>query len=867
MLAPDYESVIVWERNNSKRIKKTYDLDLSFFIQDKSGKHEDIYGNKLLRLEFDNFYDFNKAKKEYKANNILMYESDIPIEQKILSLNYYKAPVPKLNITFFDIEVDYNKFQGFSSVTDPYAPINSISLYHQHTGKRVIYTVPPQYSPWEPTKQNYGIDDISSNVTSVATVVLCKSERDLLDNFLYEIKDTDLLSGWNSDYFDIPYIYKRIEKVMGARSLRRLCFTGARKPTIKSIEREISAGFKVTDEIVKLHGRTALDYKIIYEKFEQENKASYALAYIAAEEFPELRKLEYTGSLYDLYRNDFSYYMEYNMIDTEILVELEKKLHYVELTVHLTHMATAQIEHVYGTIKLAELAIINYCKHELHRGIPDSKKHDYFSKYGGAIVLDCQSGEHKMTGSVDVESLYPRSIMSTNASPETIMGQFELNDKAYAAIANHTGEELTAEFEDGIIETKTTEEWREFFPKNNYILSGYGTIFDQSTRGFIPSILESWFDERRQYKAEASKYKKVLDGMTESDPKYNEIKNLSEHYDRLQYIKKIQLNSLYGCMGNKFFKFFDIRLAETTTKTGREILYHLTKHIGEILDGEYKYPTESVIYGDTDSCYFKTHAETIPEAKVVCSYIEKSINASFPKFMKTHFFCNDVNSVGTRVENEIISDIGIFVKKKIYLLHLVHKDGYDVDKMKIMGHAIRKTTLTPIVKKTLTDVIENYFKHHDWSKLNMDVVKFKNILETTKNFRDYGIPKKVNKVELYTNNLKDNPNTLLPGGQAAAIFWNVCLKTYNDKESTPITSQMSVRVYYLRQKFGRFSSIAVPTDLLVVPEWFIDNILPLVDRNKQVSTMVDKTLTNICNAIGKQIPTEKAILADELLVY
>jgi DNA polymerase elongation subunit (family B) len=633
------------------------------------------------------------------------------------------------------------------------------------------------------------------------------------------------------------------------------------------VEREIVAGFKVEEEEVRLFGRTALDYKRLYEKFEQENKASYALAYIAEEEELDEQKLEYEGSLYDLYRNDFSFFLQYNMIDTEVLIGLERKKQYIQLALQSSHMATGQVGQIYGTIKLAELAIINYCHYELNKRIPDSKKHDYFSKYGGAFVLDCQQGEHKMIGSVDVESLYPTGIMSINASPETIIGQFQLNENAFQAISDQTDEHLEFIHENGDMENRTTEEWGQYFIDNDYTLSGYGTVFEKNKKGVIPAILEIWFAERREYKKELAKYEKLLDEMDESDSNYKETKEKKDFYYRLQHIKKIQLNSLYGCMGNKFFKFFDIRLAESTTKTGREILFHMVKQIGKELDGAYQFPTDSVVYGDTDSCYFKTHVDNIDDAKRVCRYIENAINKSFPDFMKSKFFCDSENAKRARVENEIISDIGIFVSKKIYLLHLVYKEGYDTDEMKVMGHAIKKTVLTKIVKETLTNILEQYFKTHDWKQLNLDVVKFKKMLEKTEAFEDYGLPKKINKIEEYEENYRKDPTCRISGGQAAAMFWNICLDTYEDHESLRAKSQMSYRTYYLEKSFGRFSSVAVPTDLLVIPDWFKENFIPIIDKDRQIGTLVDKTLTNICEAIGKQIPTDKAVLADEILVY
>jgi hypothetical protein len=235
--------------------------------------------------------------------------------------------------------------------------------------------------------------------------------------------------------------------------------------------------------------------------------------------------------------------------------------------------------------------------------------------------------------------------------------------------------------------------------------------------------------------------------------------------------------------------------------------------------------------------------------------------------MRTRFFCDEARSKRARVENEIISDIGIFVSKKIYLLHLVHKDGYDVDEMKVMGHAIKKTIITKVVKSYITSMLEKYFKNHDWAEFNRDIATFKKQLECTKNIFDIGVPGKVNKVEPYTEAFEKDPNTRLPGGQSAAIFWNICLNQYNDLESPKITSQMAVRKYYLEVEYGRFNSIAVPSDIIKLPDWFTEHFIPIIDVDKQIDRLVDKTLTNICEAVGKPVPSDKAVLANETLVY
>jgi hypothetical protein len=187
--------------------------------------------------------------------------------------------------------------------------------------------------------------------------------------------------------------------------------------------------------------------------------------------------------------------------------------------------------------------------------------------------------------------------------------------------------------------------------------------------------------------------------------------------------------------------------------------------------------------------------------------------------------------------------------------------------MKVMGHAIKKTGLPPQVKSELKDALEEYFVSNDWGQFLKRVVKFKQHIETTDDIREYGIPAKVNKVEQYQAEYDKDPTCRISGGQAAAILWNLCLKEYGDTESLPITSGTPVHKYNLTKKMGRFHTIAIPSDLIMIPEWFVENIIPIIDREAQVEKLIDLTLTNICDAIGKQIPTEKAVMANELLVY
>jgi DNA polymerase elongation subunit (family B) len=376
--------------------------------------------------------------------------------------------------------------------------------------------------------------------------------------------------------------------------------------------------------------------------------------------------------------------------------------------------------------------------------------------------------------------------------------------------------------------------------------------------------------QKRLAELEAKKAQiKAKGTLTEEDEKQlKEITEEAGYCDRIQYIKKIQLNSMYGALGNRFFKFFDVRLAESTTRTGREVLLHMCKKTAELLDGEYTLPSESVIYGDTDSCYFKTHAPDRETAQKITKIVEKKVNESFPQFLRENFLTIKGYDHLVECGYEFISDRGIFVKPKMYILHLVEKKNREVDDMKVMGVQLKKTTIPKPISKQLTKYIETLLKGKPWKEIGKDLVEYKDVLLKTENIMNIGLPKGVNNMEDYVAKYEANePDLKIPGHVAAAIFWNSCLDDFKDKESIKITSGTKIKVFYLKTKYGRFKSIAVPTDTRELPGWFKKHFEKDIDREAQVKRLIDQTLKNIVGAIGETIPTKKSLLVDELFEY
>lgn len=274
-----------------------------------------------------------------------------------------------------------------------------------------------------------------------------------------------------------------------------------------------------------------------------------------------------------------------------------------------------------------------------------------------------------------------------------------------------------------------------------------------------------------------------------------------------------------------------------------------------------------------NSCYFKTHANedsfeaNIEFADAVGKAVEHNVNKSFPAFMSDFFLCNDEHNTYMFAEQEIVADNSIFVKKKHYLMHLVKNDGFVVDKMKIMGLALKKTTVPKPIKVKLTKFVEEYLKGREWSDISRDLVDYRKEVKYLPNIMDIGLPKGIKKLEEYTEEYIKDKTTRLPGHVAASIFWNYCIDYYDDKESFKITSGMKIKIFYLKKKFGRFKSIAIPTDARFVPKWFLKHFEPLVDREAQSVRLIENTIKTILWAVDLKMPTGKSLLFEELVGF
>ena len=341
----DKDIVQVVERVNGKRIYQDYPAWRTFYVRDDSGSHRSIHGEKVRQVKVKRKKDLHKELRMHSDRKI--YESDIKPEIRCLAENYLGKDSPKLNVAFFDIELDFDAARGFAPPEDPFMPITAITVALQWTGQLVTFVIPPEHM-----REGDGLDEAQRLCDKFEDTFLYLSEADLLNDFLALIEDADVLSGWNSEGFDIPYTLNRIVRVLSKSHTRKLCLWDL-YPTPKKL---IKFGKEQTS--YNLLGRIHLDYLELYRKYTYHEMHSYSLDAIGEYELDE-RKIAYEGTLDQLYNQDFYKFIEYNRQDTALLDNLDKKLRFIDLANEIAHDNTVNIQTTMGAVAVTESAIIN----------------------------------------------------------------------------------------------------------------------------------------------------------------------------------------------------------------------------------------------------------------------------------------------------------------------------------------------------------------------------------------------------------------------------------------------------------------------------------------------------------------------------
>jgi DNA polymerase elongation subunit (family B) len=565
-----------------------------------------------------------------------------------------------------------------------------------------------------------------------------------------------------------------------------------------------------------------------------------------------------------------------------LVAKLDKKLRFLDLANELAHDNTVLLPTTMGAVAVTEQAIINEA-HQRGMVVPNRKGRDDQgdTQAAGAYVAFPKKGMHDWIGAIDINSLYPSAIRALNMAQESIVGQLRpiMTDRyiqekmtsgssfadawenmfgtlEYTAVMNgEVGTEITIDWEAGGSDVMSAADiWSMIFDSNQpWMLSANGTIFSYEQKAVVPGLLERWYAERKELQA------KKKEAATDEDKAF---------WDKRQLVKKINLNSLYGAILNPGCRFFDKRIGQSTTLTGRIIARHMDAYINECIFGDYDHVGKSIIYGDTDSCYFTAWPAVREEVesgrmewtKEICAQLYDSIadqvNASFPAFMERA--CHVPRAMGELIKGgrELVASKGLFIKKKRYAVLIYDLEGHRLDthgkpgKVKAMGLDLKRSDTPKVVQdflsELLTDVLTGKTQEHVYDKVREFKLTFQDRPAWEK-----GTPKRVNNLTKYTREEERLGRANMPGHVRAAMNWNNLRRMHGDNYSMAIVDGMKTIVCKLKDNPLGYTSVGYPTDETHLPAWFKE--LPF-DDSEMEGTIVNQKVENLLGVLEWNIP-------------
>jgi DNA polymerase elongation subunit (family B) len=586
---------------------------------------------------------------------IYQYISEIYPEDEL------KFDINKIKVTTIDIEVASEN--GFPDVESAAEEVLLISIQDYNT---------KQIRTWGLGKFNNQQSNVSYRAFS--------NEYDLLNDFIswwmIEENTPEVITGWNSELYDIPYLVRRIDRILGEKLMKRMSPWGL----VTESEKFISGRKHISYDI---GGVSQLDYLNLYKKFTYKAQESYRLDHIASVELGQ-QKLDHSefDTFKDFYTKGWQKFVEYNIKDVELVDRMEDKMKLIELALTMAYDAKANYADVFSQVRMWDTIIYNYLK-KRNIVIPPNVRSDKDSKYAGAYVKEPIPGVYDWVVNFDLNSLYPHLIMQYNISPETLVEQ------------RHPS----------VTVDKILNQEIDFEPYKEYAVCANGAMFRKDVRGFLPELMEKIYKDRTIYK------KKMIAAKQEYEKK--KTKALEKEIARcnnIQMARKIQLNSAYGAIGNQYFRYFKLANAEAITLSGQVSIRWIEEKINNYLNKILKTnDVDYVIASDTDSIYLNMGplVETVYKGREkttesVVSFLDKIAQVELEKYIEGCYqeLADYVNAYDQKMQmkRENIADRGIWTAKKRYILNVWDSEGvrYEEPKLKMMGiEAVKSSTPAP----------------------------------------------------------------------------------------------------------------------------------------------------------------------------
>ena len=656
---------------NGQRIQRKFKFSPTLFVvTDKKTKHKTLDGRYAKPIKFDSVRDARAFVDQYKeVQNFEVHGYDRYLYQFISEefpqeIDY---DLKGLKITSLDIEVACEN--GFPNVQECSEPLLSITVQDYISRKIIVWGT----KPYKNTR-----DDVS--------YILCDGEEHLLRCFLdYWITNfPDILTGWNVELYDVPYICGRLERLFGDKEMKQISPWG--------IVHRNDIEIKGREQIVyDVYGINVVDYMDLYKKFTYTNQESYRLDHIAFVELGQ-RKLDHNEfeNFKQFYTQDWQKFIDYNILDVELVLRLEEKMKLIELAVALAYDAKVNIRDVYYQVRMWDTIIYNFLK-EKGIVVPPARRSNKDEKYEGAYVKEPKAGRYNWVVSFDLNSLYPHLIMQYNISPETLVEKRHPSATVNAIL----GQKIEV--------------------PEQFAVCANGAMYRKDMHGFLPEMMQKIYDERVQSKKLMILAKKEY----EKTPTKELEKSISK-YNNIQMARKIQLNSAYGAIGNQYFRYYNIINAEAITLSGqvsiRWIEHKMNAYLNKILKTEKK---DYVIASDTDSIYLnlgdlveKVYKGREATDSSIVSFLNKVCEMELEKYISSSYeaLATYVNAYEQKMimKRENIASTGIWTAKKRYMLNVWDSEGvrYHEPKLKMMGiEAVKSSTPMPC-RNAIKDAIK-----------------------------------------------------------------------------------------------------------------------------------------------------------------
>jgi DNA polymerase elongation subunit (family B) len=807
--------VLVRGYDNGVRFTDTIAYKPSLYIKsDSQSKYRTLNNVNVKRMKFDTLYDCRQFLDQYRdLDDCPIYGNTDFVTQYLMETypTEVEYDLSKIKVAYLDLECETEG--GFPDLDNPNERINLVTI--RICGVNYVLTMKPLTLP-------------------DCKVVMVTSEKELIKK-IFDIlakEDIDILTGWNIKLFDMPYIIGRAKLFFEEKEIQSWMPFGLMKM------RETNIGGK-DYKLFEFPGYTILDYMDLYKKFRLVPRESYALNFIAKAEL-NAQKLDYSeyGSLREFYTKDFQKFAEYNVQDVVLVEQLDNKLRLIDLAISIAYEAKITFDTVFFATRIWETICCDYLAKQYI--VPPLKtKYAKDEQFVGAYVKEVVPGLYKNIVSFDATSLYPSIIMSWNISPETCI---------------HKDSSLNA---DDFLRSKRKEipDIIEDAESQDACVTCNGSFFTRKVKGFIPILIETTFNQRKEAKNKMMELKKEYEETKNADllPRISAL-------DIRQTVKKILANSLYGCLGNPAFTYSSPELATAVTVTGQVIIRtaenSMNDYINKVMKNEE--PKDYVIAVDTDSVYLNldeviTKVSSKTPIEDITSFVddicENNIQKQLNKVMKDLTGMLGCKNNKISFKREAIASAGMFVAKKRYALLVHDNEGirYAEPQLKIMGLETARSSTPAVVRDKLKDCIMIIL-----TKTPEELRDFVNIFSDEfmkMPIEDVAAPRGVKGISKYTDS-SDIYKSGTPIATKAALLHNAYTKKIKlDKELPPIKENDKIKFVFVRvpNPYGMGGRDAVMGFIGKPPPQF--NLEKYIDRKKQFEKTFGEPLDNILQAI------------------